>query len=121
MFFFECIGGRLDFSRWLDLEKRKQPSTCWVDTFAIRFPIDLERLSLIAFHDAPKSLRSTEIFSSLGSLQLVILSMDITHFGLANGPTCGWQVCLDWIPLESLKDRVSATVMSAAQYAAACE
>jgi hypothetical protein len=31
------------------------------------------------------------------------------------------QVCLDWEPLETLRTRVSATVMSAAQYAAACD
>lgn len=31
------------------------------------------------------------------------------------------QVCLDWQPLETLRTRVSATVMSAAQYAAACD
>ena len=35
-------------------EKKSNLSTCWVDTFALRFPADLEPLSLIAFHDAPK-------------------------------------------------------------------
>lgn len=31
------------------------------------------------------------------------------------------EVCLDWQPLETLRARVSASVMSAAHYAAACE
>ncbi|CAL1174133.1 unnamed protein product [Cladocopium goreaui] len=86
---------------------------------------DGHQITLLAAHDNMMTafLVALDVFKEQWPLYASMVLLETAEL---NGPRSvrvlmNDEVCLDWEPLETLRTRVSATVMSAAQYAAACD
>lgn len=85
---------------------------------------DGHQITLLAAHDNMMTafLVALDVFKEQWPLYASMVLLETAEL---NGQTqvrilMNDEVCLDWQPLNTLRTRVSATVMSAAQYAAAC-